>query len=190
LIAAPDPPLSDGVVTLRPWEHGDIQALVDCLDGDEEIARWLDMIPQPYGEAEARLWVDQATSYWHDGTAAPFAVLAAETGEVVGGVGFRWFGEEHAVGEVGYWIRRDERGRGLTTRAVNLISRWAIEALGCERLQLRADEGNVASRRVAERAGFRREGILRSVHYNARLGQRVNYVMYSLLPSELPGRVA
>ena len=190
MIVPPDPPLSDGLVTLRPWEHGDVQALVDCLDGDAEITRWLDMIPQPYGEAEARLWVEQAASYWHEGAAAPFAVVAAERGEVVGGVGFRWLGEEHAVGEVGYWIRRDERGRGLTTRAVKLISRWAIEALGCERLQLRADEDNVPSQRVAERAGFQREGILRSVHYNARLGRRVNYVMYSLLPSELPGRLA
>jgi len=107
-----------------------VPALVECLDGDEEIARWLDMIPQPYGETEARLWVDQATSYWREGTAAPFAVVAAETSEVVGGVGFRWLGDEHAVGEVGYWIGRSERGRGLTTRAVNLISRWVIEELG------------------------------------------------------------
>ena len=186
MIAAPEPPLSDGVVTLRPWQQGDIAALVDCLDGDDEIARWLDMIPQPYGDIEARLWVDQATSYWREGTAAPFAVVADETGEVVGGVGFRWIGEEHAVGEVGYWIRKLDRRRGLTTRSVNLICRWAVEALGCERLQLRADEDNVPSQRVAERAGFRREGVLRSVHYNARLGRRVNYVMYSLLPSELP----
>ena len=177
-------------MTLRPWHHGDVPTLVDCIDGDEAISRWLDMIPQPYGAREALLWIDQASSYWREGTAAPFALTAAESGEVVGGVGFRWVGEEHAVGEVGYWIRSDARGRGLTTRGVDLISRWAIEALGCERLQLRADEDNVPSQLVAERAGFQREGILRSVHYNARLGRRVNYVMYSLLPSDLPGRAA
>ncbi len=189
MLAAPDPPLSDGVVTLRQWRHDDVGELVACLDGDEEIARWLDMIPQPYGETEARLWVDQATSYWSEGTAAPFAVVGAGGGELLGGVGFRWVGEEHGVGEVGYWIRERERGRGLTTRAVNLISRWACEELGCERLQLRADEENGPSQRVAEKAGFQREGVLRSVHYNARLNRRVNYVMYSLLRSELPGRV-
>jgi RimJ/RimL family protein N-acetyltransferase len=175
-------------VTLRPWQSGDIPALVACIDGDEEITRWLDMIPQPYGEKEARLWVDQATSFWREGTAAPFALLAG--GEVVGGVGFRWLGEEQGVGEVGYWLRAGDRGRGLTTRAVELISRWAIDELGCERLQLRADEENVSSVRVAEKAGFTREGVLRAAHYNVRLGRRVNYVIYSLLPSELPGRVA
>jgi ribosomal-protein-alanine N-acetyltransferase len=176
-------------VTLRPWQSDDIPALVECIDGDDEMARWLDMIPQPYREHEARLWVDQATSFWREGTAAPFAILA-DSGEVVGGVGFRWVGEEQAVGEVGYWLRARERGRGLTTRSVELISRWAIEQLGCERLQLRADEENVPSQRVAEKAGFTREGVLRSAHYNARLDRRVNYVIYSLLPSELPGRVA
>jgi RimJ/RimL family protein N-acetyltransferase len=189
LIAAPDPALSDGFVTLRPWQHDDIPELVACIDGDEEITRWLDMIPQPYRENEARLWVDQATSFWREGTSAPFALLAADSGEVAGGVGFRWLGEEQGVGEVGYWIRAGDRGRGLTTRAVTLISRWAIEELGCERLQLRADEENLSSQRVAEKAGFTREGVLRAAHYNARLDRRVDYVIYSLLPSDLPGRV-
>jgi RimJ/RimL family protein N-acetyltransferase len=109
---------------------------------------------------------------------------------VLGGVGFRWVGEEQGVGEVGYWLRKRERGSGLTTRAVNLIARWACEELGCERLQLRADENNGPSQRVAEKAGFQREGTLRSVHYNARLDRRVDYVIYSLLRSELPARVA
>ena len=190
MLAAPDPPLSDGVVTLREWRHDDVPALVDCLDGDEEIARWLDMIPQPYGDVEARLWVDQAGSYWREGTVAPFAVVGAASGDVLGGVGFRWIGEEQGVGEVGYWMRKRERGRGLTTRSVNLISRWACVTLGCERLQLRAERQNMPSQRVAEKAGFQREGILRSVHYNARLNRRVDYVIYSLLRSELPDRVA
>jgi RimJ/RimL family protein N-acetyltransferase len=180
----PEPPLTDGVVTLRPWRYEDVFVLVECLDGDEEIARWLDMIPQPYRDAEARMWVDEATSYWREGTAAPFAVTDARGGEVVGGVGFRWMSEERGVGEVGYWLRRDARGRGLTTRAVQVVSRWAFDTLGCQRLQLRAEEENVPSLRVAEKAGFRREGVLRSMHFNARVNRRVDYVMYSLLPTD------
>jgi RimJ/RimL family protein N-acetyltransferase len=184
VIPAPDPPLTDGVVTLRPWRMDDVAALVECLDGDEQITRWLDMIPQPYGDAEARTWVDQATSYWREGSAAPFAVTDAASGAVVGGVGFRWLGEEHGVGEVGYWLRREARGRGLTTRAVQLVSRWALDTLGCQRLQLRADPDNAPSVRVAEKAGFRREGVLRAVHLNPRVNRRVDYVIYSLLPTD------
>ncbi len=186
MIPAPDPPLSDGVVTLRPWSREDVNALVAYLDGEDEIVRWLDAIPQPYREAEALSWIEHASSAWREGTSAPFAVTDATSGELVGSVGFGWVGErEERVGEVGYWIRREARGRGLTTRAVRLVSGWVLRELGCERLQLRADERNVPSQRVAEKAGFTREGVLRSAHFNARLDRRVDFVMFSLLPSEL-----
>src|SRR5207253_10443100 len=67
-----------------------------------QMTRWMDAIPQPYLDAEARGWIEQASSYWHSGTSAPFAVTDAETGAVLGGVGFGWVGDER-VGEVGYW---------------------------------------------------------------------------------------
>jgi RimJ/RimL family protein N-acetyltransferase len=184
VITAPDPPLTDGVVTLRPWDERDVPALVECIDGDDEITRWMDAIPQPYRDAEARAWVEQASSYWLAGTSAPFAVTDSNTGGVLGGVGFGWVGEER-VGEVGYWLRAEARGRGLTARGVRLISRWVFEELDCERLQLRADPENVGSQRVAEKAGYTREGVLRSVHFNPRQQRRVNYVMFSLLRGEL-----
>jgi RimJ/RimL family protein N-acetyltransferase len=85
--------------------------------------------------------------------------------------------------EVGYWAAAEARGRGFTTRALRLISRWAIEA-GAERVQLRADVRNTASLRVAEKAGFTREGTLRSAAYNQRQGRRIDYAVYSLLPGE------
>jgi RimJ/RimL family protein N-acetyltransferase len=184
MLVPPQPPLSDGVVTLRPWERGDIGALVECLDGEEEIVRWMDAIPQPYREPEAEAWVEQASAYWHQGSSAPFAIIDSTSGEVLGSVGFGWVGDQQ-VGEVGYWMRREARGRGLTTRGVMLLARWAFDELGCRRLQLRADARNSSSQHVAERAGFTREGTLRSVHFNARQGRRVDFVMFSLLPDEL-----
>jgi RimJ/RimL family protein N-acetyltransferase len=184
VIAAPDPPLTDGGVILRPWDERDVPTLVECIDGDEEMTRWMDAIPQPYLDAEARTWIEQASSFWQTGTSAPFAVTEAVTGSVVGGVGFAWVGDER-VGEVGYWLRSEARGRGLTSCAVRLVSRWSFEALGCERLQLRADAENVASQRVAEKTGFTREGVLRSVHFNPRQQRRVDFVMFSLLPGEI-----
>jgi RimJ/RimL family protein N-acetyltransferase len=183
MIAAPDPPLADGVVALRQWDERDVPTLVECIDGDDEIARWMDAIPQPYGDSEARAWVAQAASFWHAGTSAPFAVTDAKTGRVLGGVGFTWVGEER-VGEIGYWLRADVRGQGLMTRAVKLVARWSFAELDCERLQLRADTDNAGSQRVAEKAGFTREGVLRSVHFSPRHQRRVDYVMFSVLPGE------
>lgn len=184
MIPEPTPPLSDGIVSLRTWRTEDVPALVGSLDGDEEVTRWLEMIPQPYSAAEARMWVEQAASYWREGTAAPFALVSTDGAEVVGGVGFRWVDLTHAVGEVGYWVRREARGRGLTTRGLRLVSDWALRSLGCERLQLRADVLNLASQRVAEKAGFKREGVLRASQLSVRHGRRIDFVMYSLLPDD------
>jgi RimJ/RimL family protein N-acetyltransferase len=170
---------SDGVVLLRPWERGDAETLVEALDGDPEIARWLDQVPQPYRRSDALAYIGGLGE-------SAFAVTDARTGEVLGSVGVR-FNETGDVGEIGYWLRESARKRGAMTRAVQLVSRWAFER-GAARLQLRADVENVPSRRVAEQAGFRLEGVLRSAHWNARLGRRQDWAMYSLLPEELTER--
>ena len=188
-VVPPAEPLSDGVVSLRPWALADVPALVAAIDGDPEISAFLELIPQPYGELEARAWIEASETMWRERTGSPFAVLAE--GMVAGGAGINWIDRDHGVGDVGYWLRRDARGRGYTTRAVRLLTRWAFE-LGCERLQIRADTQNAASVRVAELAGFHREGVMRSIRFNPRLGRRMDFALYSLLPRELegPGAVA
>jgi RimJ/RimL family protein N-acetyltransferase len=181
-VVPPEEALSDGVVSLRRWEVGDVPALVAAIDGDPEISAFLELIPQPYGETEALVWIEASAAMWRDQTASPFAVVVAD--EAAGGAGINWIDRDHGVGDVGYWLRRELRGRGYTTSAVRLLSRWAFD-LGCERLQIRADTKNAASVRVAERAGFRREGVMRSIRFNPRLGRRMNFALYSLLPEDL-----
>ena len=155
--------LTDGVVTLRPWAKADAAELVACIDGDPEITRWLDQVPQPYRTRDA---------------------LDSETGRVLGSIGVR-FSDSGDVGEIGYWLRADARGRGAITRALRVVSAWAFRRGAVERLQLRADVENVPSRRAAEKAGFRLEGVLRNVYWNARLGRRQDWALYSLLREEL-----
>ncbi len=184
-IEPPSPPLSDGTVVLRPWHERDVAAIVSACS-DDELAWWLDQVPQPYGEADARTYLAMTRRGWKDSTHAAFAVTDAESSEVIGSVGVHWLDLEHGVAEVGYWVRREARGRGVATRATRLVARWAIAGCDMKRLQLRADLRNVASQRVAEGAGFHREGVLRSAHFNARQGRRVDFVLYSLLADELP----
>lgn len=169
-------PLTDGVIRLRAWHPSDAPAIVECISGDGEMAEWLDRLPQPYTLADARFYIGMEGE-------EKFAVAEAESGRVLGSIGLRWETPESAA-EVGYWIRRDARGRGLMTRAVVLVSRYAF-ASGAERVFLRADPENVASCRVAEKAGFTREGVMRSAHWNPRLGRRQDWAFYSLLPGDL-----
>jgi RimJ/RimL family protein N-acetyltransferase len=167
---------SDGVIALRQWVAEDAETIVHCLDGDEEIARWLDQVPQPYTRADALAYIGGLGE-------SAFAVVDVQTGEVLGSIGVT-FNDSGDVGEIGYWLRRDARRRGAMTRAVRLACDWAFARDGVERLQLRADVENEPSRRVAERAGFVLEGVLRSAHWNVRLGRRQDWAMYSLLPHE------
>jgi RimJ/RimL family protein N-acetyltransferase len=173
-----DEQLTDSVVTLRPWRDGDEAAIVECVDGEPEITRWLDRVPQPYTLEDARGYIAGLGE-------ESFAITDATTGRVLGSIGAHW-NESGDVAEIGYWLRADARGRGVMTRALALISAWALGRDGVARLQLRADVENTSSRRVAEKAGFKPEGILRSAYWNPRLARRVDWAIYSLLPGELP----
>jgi RimJ/RimL family protein N-acetyltransferase len=180
----PDPPPSDGVVALRSWQTGDVTELARCCD-DDEIGRWLDSVPQPYTESDAADYIGRARQWWRDGTFYAFAVVDEAGGGVVGGIGVGWADERARVAEVGYWVRREARGRGTAARALRLAASWAFAALRAGRVQLRAEVENGPSQRVAEKVGFTREGVLRSSGWSERRRKRLDFVVFSLLPSDL-----
>jgi RimJ/RimL family protein N-acetyltransferase len=182
-VQPPEPALTDGVVTVRPWgEDGDAEAIIAACN-DRAIAEFLDMIPQPYTRSDADAYLEACRVGWRDGTFSNFALVVDD--RAVGSMGVRWKDLGDGVAEVGYWVANEARGKGICTRALKLVAGWVLARPELSRLQLRAAEENVASRRVAENAGFTREGVLRSAHYNRRLDRRIDWVMYSLLSGEL-----
>jgi len=167
--------LRDDELVLRAWTEDDVPALVDALN-DPEIPRWIPVIPRPYTERDALAYVRGEV---HD-LAHTWAVTVDS--HPIGSVGMRT--NNSGVGHIGYWCARQTRGRGYTTRALRLVCRHALDDLGLGRLELIADPDNHASQRVAEKVGFRREGVLRS-HLLHPDGRRRDSVMFSLLPGEL-----
>ena len=154
-------PLIEGETALRPYRDSDLRALVAACQ-DPEIPRWT-RVPSPYGEADARAYLHRRYDEIHAGSAAPYAIVATgDDGRLLGSIALQRFAWENARGEVGYWLAGEARGQGHATRAVRLICRWGFESLGLERIELQAAVGNPASQRVAERAGFTREAVLRS----------------------------
>lgn len=172
-LPVPDPPLSDGVVTLRLPEERDLPAIERGIT-DPDVIRWIG----PY-EDTARQALDRNHALWNDGSGATFSICDP-SGDCVGHIWFNINGSSQA--EVGYWLLPEARGRGLATRSVRLISRWALRDLGLARLSLMTEPGNERSQRVAERSGFVREGVLRS--YKEMAGRRIDCVVFSLLPSD------
>lgn len=184
-IVAPASPLADDVILLRPWEQADLPAIVEACD-EPTLSRWLPAMPYPYTEADGRAYLSRVLEGFATGTSAALAIRDARSDAVLGGIGLRIDGDGRA--ELGYWVRRDARGRGVATRAVRLVSGWALVSLGFRRLQLHADVENLASQRVAERAGFTREGVSRA--WIEMRGEARDHVVYSLLPGELAAGAA
>ena len=177
-LSCPDRPLSDGAVELRPIEKRDV-GLVERAASDPEIRRRFGLSRDRPSEYLAR-FRDAARG----GSAAAFVICD------VGGESFGVVTVElgnAGKGQVGYWLLPEGRGEGRATRAVRLTARWALSQPGVARLELSTDPENTASQRVAERSGFRREGVLRSYHEVG--GRREDAVFFSLLPGELEKRV-
>jgi RimJ/RimL family protein N-acetyltransferase len=180
-IVLPRTPLSDGVTALRPWREDDVAAVVAACQ-DPEVVRWTS-VPVPYTEADARAYIGQRHAAAAAGVSAPFAILDAAGGGLIGSISLLHFAWEHARAEVGYWLAAPARGRGHATRAVRLICVWGFSALRLERIDLMAAVGNTASQQVAERAGFTREAVLRS-YMQGRHGAQ-DMAAFGLLRGEL-----
>jgi RimJ/RimL family protein N-acetyltransferase len=164
-------------VTLRPLSEDDVPAVAEACQ-DPEIPRWTN-VPSPYGEDDARAFVNDTMR--GERPELSLAIVDANDDTLLGAIGLRL--PAPGVGEVGYWLAAAARGRGAATRSVRLMCAWAFERLLLERIQLHTLPGNDASERVAERAGFTREGVLRS--FTEMKGRRVDITMFSVRPGEL-----
>ncbi len=163
---------------LRGWTEEDVPALVAACN-DPEIVRWIPIIPSPYTEADGLAFVRREALSDESGRAITIG------GEVVGSIGTSLNSQAYR-GRISYWVAASARGRGVCTRALRLLSSWAFEDLELQRLELITDPDNAASQRVAEKAGYRREGIMRA-HLRHPDGQIRDSVLFSLLPGEIAG---
>jgi RimJ/RimL family protein N-acetyltransferase len=145
-------------LVLRPYRPEDEDAVLRACQ-EPEIQRWNLSIPVPYTRDVARAWVtDVAPRVRADGHGMP-AVIEAE-GRLVGSTGVE-FGGGLLGPAIGYWVAPWARGLGYAAEAARGMAEWAFRH-GEPRVHLFADVANGASRTVAERAGFSREGIVRS----------------------------
>ena len=159
-------------LVLRPPAPADRDWIAESC-ADPFIQRWLPNLPSPYQLADADWWLDHTRKRWEDRTAATFVVCDAASGDRLGVIDVR-LGE---VPDVGYWLAPEGRGRGAMTRALLLVTGYAFEERGLEQLDLYTLPENVASQRVAERAGFEREGTSPG-HIPLRDGTRVDAIRF------------
>ena len=134
------------------------------LIADEAVQRFT-LVPTGVGESFVRDWIARYQAGWDDGSRVGFCIRSVSDGAFLGFAAIVELELDARQGEIGYMVAPAARGRGVSVCAVDLLTRWAFDDLGLERLELRIDVANAASERVAERAGYRRDGVLRNAHF-------------------------
>ena len=172
--------LSDGVVRLRLMSDADVDAVTAACQ-DPAIGRYT-TIPVPYEERHARQWLIASKAGIVGGTEIATLAVGAEDGELLGSVGIHGIDPASGRCSAGYWVAPKVRRRGVASRALRLLARFAFETGGLSRIELWVEPENAASRAVAQAVGFRCEGLLRS--FMPIRGSRRDMLMYSLLPED------
>lgn len=146
-----------GVCRLRPWRVGDESSLARHANNRAIWLNLRDRFPHPYTPADAEVWVQIASSH------RPLTNLAIDvSGEAVGGVSLMLHDDvERVSAEIGYWLGESFWGRGIMSLAVRAATEYAFASFDLTRVYALPYTRNEASMRVLEKAGYRREGLLR-----------------------------
>jgi RimJ/RimL family protein N-acetyltransferase len=165
-------------LVLRPYRPDDVDAVLRACQ-DPDIQRWIGVLPVPYTRADAEDFVT-GTAVRERATGRGLSTAVEADGELVGSCGLMRFTEGRLGPEVGYWTAPWARGRGYAAEAAAALAVWAFDH-GAPRVHLFTDVANVASQGVAARAGFRREGVVRSC-LPYRDGTHADAVLFGRLP--------
>jgi RimJ/RimL family protein N-acetyltransferase len=183
---APEPfemELTDESILLRPYVEADAEHLYAAVrESIPEVSRWLAWCHENYSIDESRNFITARQLASQGDEWYSFAVFEKSSEVFIGGVGINFVNRVHQFANLGYWVRTSAAGRGFATRATRLAARFGFERLGLRRIEIVAAIDNLASQRVAEKAGAIRESVARKrllIH-----GESHDAVIYSLIPED------
>jgi RimJ/RimL family protein N-acetyltransferase len=177
------PELTEGSILIRPFRQGDEDALYEAVrESIAEVSVWLPWCHQDYSIQESREFISSREIASQGGEWHSFGIFAKDS-KFLGGVGINFINHVHQMANLGYWVRTSAAGHGVATAATRLAARFAFEQIGLQRIEIVAALDNIASQRVAEKSGAKREGVLRK-----RLlirGESLDAVLFSLVAEDL-----
>ena len=151
------------------------------LLSDPDVHRFT-RVPVPVPDGFSARWLESYEQGRRDGTRELFAIVGSMDRAFLGLAMAPRIDREARTMEVGYVIAPSARGRGVATAALGELTGWAFVTAGALRLELMISVENEASKRVASRCGYIREGILRSVYLKQDLREDVE--IWSRLPND------
>jgi len=175
-------PLGDGHVELRLAAERDIPEVLIAFQDDPELHLRLGLDRPPSG-AQLGSQAEEAQTRREGGRGVELTILEPGSDVCRGRVNVHRIDWKHRRAEVGLWLALQVRGRGWAPRALHLAAGWLLSDCGIDRVEVQTEPDNDAMVHTAVRAGFVREGLLRS--YVGERGKRRDMAILSLLPSDL-----
>lgn len=172
--------LGDGAV-LAPLDMGDAPSLFALVQRSRAyLSRWLPWLDRIRDMYDARELIRISKRERALGRALRFGIWQDD--RLAGVITLDRINRQRRTASVGYWLDQEFQGRGLVSASVAALVRYAMEELGVGRVEISTAVDNERSRRVAERLGFRFEGVLRNREWLH--GQFVDHAVYSLTPGD------
>jgi RimJ/RimL family protein N-acetyltransferase len=173
-------------LVIRCWEPRDAPLLKEAVDASiDHLRPWMPWAHrEPQSVAEKVQLLRRFRGLFDLGDEFVYGIFSADERAVVGGTGLhRRVGDD--AFEIGYWIHVDRAGRGLATESTAALTRVGFALCGADRIEIRAEPRNAASRRVPQKLGYTEEGTLRRrVESVEPGGPRRDVVLFSLLAEE------
>jgi ribosomal-protein-serine acetyltransferase len=149
-------------IALRPYTLADALEVWEAVrESLAEVRPWMPWCHPGYSVEDSRSWLEAQVPAFERGTSFEFAIVSADGGRYLGGCGLNQIDTANRRANLGYWVRSSATGRGVATAAVRKIRDWGFEHTALIRLEVVVAVGNLASHRVAEKAGAVKEGTLR-----------------------------
>jgi ribosomal-protein-serine acetyltransferase len=168
-------------MVLAPLELRHVEELFRLTDSNREhLRRWLPWLDTIRRVEDTRAFVRASQTQAAQDNGCQMGILLE--GRIVGIIGHHGIDWRNRSTSLGYWLAAPYQGRGLVTDACRRLIRHAFDEAGLHRVEIRCAEGNLRSRAIPERLGFRQEGILREAEWL--YDGFVDHVVYGLLASE------
>jgi len=179
------PTLQYGRYTLRPPVDSDVKSIYEACQ-DPLIPRFT-TVPEQYTMAHALDYVQRVPTSIQLQRELPFVIEfgVGDEKEFAGVISLHTISADNHRAEIGYWMHKSMRGKGIGTSAAKMITEHGFDTLGFRRIEAAVDLDNLASQKLLTSAGFQREGVLQQRVTRAN-GDQIDMVMFAALNHNWP----
>lgn len=175
-----DYPIGDGA-ELGILEENHAEALFQLTNANRaSLRQWLPWVDHARTVDDTRKFIQSGLKQYRDDNGFQCGIWYR--GELAGTIGYHFFDWFNRRTSLGYWLGAAYRGRGIMTKAVQALTRYAFEEVALHRVEIRCAVQNKSSRAIPERLGFTHEGVIRETEW---LHDRfVDHIVYGMLRVE------